>query len=50
MSDVELVFYNCRLYNPPESEVIIMCNHVYSTYRAQAQQLGLDKHLSKADH
>ncbi|CAG9316071.1 unnamed protein product [Blepharisma stoltei] len=44
IKDLELVFYNCRLFNPPESDVIKMCNQVQSVYQTQLQQLGLEKY------
>ena len=42
LSDFELVFSNCKLYNPPESEVTNMCNQVLALYQSQIRALGLD--------
>jgi hypothetical protein len=42
LCDFELVFSNCKLYNPPESEVTNMCNQVLALYQAQIRALGLD--------
>mmetsp|Transcript_15838 Transcript_15838/g.22941 ORF Transcript_15838/g.22941 Transcript_15838/m.22941 type:complete len:397 (+) Transcript_15838:18-1208(+) len=42
--DMELVFHNCRLYNPPDSDVITMCSNVQNLYEKQLKELGLDKY------
>jgi hypothetical protein len=42
LRDFELVFSNCKLYNPPESEVVGMCNQVYALYQSQLRALNLD--------
>ena len=42
LSDIELVFSNCKLYNPPESDVVSMCNQVLALYQSQIRVLGLD--------
>ena len=44
LRDVELVFSNCKLYNPPGSDVNTMCNHVQHLYESQLPLLGLDKY------
>jgi ankyrin repeat protein len=42
LKDFELVFSNCKLFNPPESEVVAMCNQILALYQSQIRQLGLD--------
>lgn len=42
LKDIELVFSNCKLYNPPESYVVSICNQVLALYQSQIRQLGLD--------
>lgn len=42
LRDFELVFSNCKLYNPPESEVVNMCNQVIALYQSQLRVLNLD--------
>ena len=42
LKDIELVFSNCKLYNPPESDVVSMCNQVFALYQSQIRALGLD--------
>lgn len=42
LKDFELVFSNCKLYNPPESDVVTMCNQILALYQSQIHQLGLD--------
>lgn len=44
IKDLDQVFINCRLFNPPESDVINMCNQVQSVYTTQIKQLGLEKY------
>mmetsp|Transcript_7873 Transcript_7873/g.15234 ORF Transcript_7873/g.15234 Transcript_7873/m.15234 type:complete len:404 (+) Transcript_7873:8004-9215(+) len=46
IGDVEQVFTNCRLYNPPESDVMFMCNQVAAAFAQQVKLLGLDKYTS----
>ena len=42
LKDFELVFSNCKLYNPPESDVVGICNQVLALYESQIRALGLD--------
>lgn len=42
LKDFELVFSNCKLYNPPESDVVSMCNQILALYQSQIRSLGLD--------
>jgi hypothetical protein len=32
-ADMKLVFYNCRLYNKPETDIVKMCNNVERVWR-----------------
>jgi Bromodomain/Ankyrin repeats (3 copies) len=42
LKDIELVFSNCKLYNPPESDIVSMCSQVMALYQSQIRVLGLD--------
>lgn len=41
VEDIELVFYNCILYNSGESEVGQLCSKIRAAYLNQARRLGL---------
>jgi len=45
LSDLELVFSNCRSYNQPSTDVHAMCNSVYEVYQTQVRALELDQFL-----
>ena len=45
LTDVELVFNNCRAYNQPSTDVHIMCNSIFEVYQAQVKVLGLEAFL-----
>lgn len=41
LGDIEQVFTNCRLYNPPNSDVMFMCDQVANVFAQQVKLLGL---------
>lgn len=41
IDDLDLVFRNCRIYNPPDSEVIRMCDNVEDLYEQELKSMDL---------
>lgn len=43
ISDFDLVFSNCRVYNQPDTDVFFMCTQVENVYKNQLKLLGLEE-------
>eukprot|EP00123_Amoebidium_parasiticum_P013776 comp22144_c1_seq1/m.32428 comp22144_c1_seq1/g.32428 ORF comp22144_c1_seq1/g.32428 comp22144_c1_seq1/m.32428 type:complete len:687 (-) comp22144_c1_seq1:339-2399(-) len=44
LRDIDLVFGNCRLYNKPGSDIVLMCDSVERAYRKLAANIPKDGH------